>query len=58
MIYLTKLTVIVERERKTFHVKNGTKGFIANKQALQRILERMLQSERNDKHTPEMTGRK
>lgn len=51
LLYYIELSIIFERERKTLHGKTRLKEFMTIKPALQKILERILRSEKKVKHT-------
>lgn len=51
--YPSKLSDIIESERKISHDKNRLKDYVATKPRLQRILEEMLKMEEEDKHIKE-----
>jgi hypothetical protein len=49
LLYLTKLSFIIEGKMKSFHDKQKLREFMTTKQALQRILKGILHTEEEDK---------
>jgi hypothetical protein len=51
LLYSTKRSALVKRERKCFHLKNTSKEYITINSDLQRLLKEIICSEEKVKHT-------
>jgi hypothetical protein len=57
LLYPAKLSFIIEVEMKKFHDKQKLKEFMTIKPELQKILKRILQTEKEDKCNHENIGK-